>query len=132
MPTKQHAIVMWIIWFAQLQAAFGFQWFLAGGFSEGENLEAPMAAWVWLACLAPIVLATGIRWLAIPKVQEPAKQLVTMIVGLALCEVSVLCSIFLAAHDYPQFQIALLMVAVVAIIQFAPSYATPGYSMDKP
>ena len=131
MLTKQHAIVMWVIWFAQLQAAFVFQFFLAGGFSKDGNLETPMASWVWLLCLAPIVLATGIRWLSISKTTEPTKQLITMIIGLALCEMSVFCSIFLAAHDYPQNQIGILMVAVVAIIQFAPSYATPGYAMKS-
>ena len=131
MLTKQHAIVMWVIWFAQLQAAFVFQWFLASGFSEGKNLEAPMAAWIWLICLAPLVLATGIRWRSLPKLAEPTKQLIAMIAGLALCETSVLSSLFLAARDYPQYQIGILMVAVFAMIQFAPSYATPGYALKS-
>lgn len=121
---------MWIIWFAQLQAAFIFQFFLAGGFSKGENAVEPMAAWLWLACLLPLVVATGIRWLVIPKIKQAAQQLVTMIVGLALAEASVLVGIFLVAPDYPQNQIGFLMVAVVGIIQFAPSYATPGYKTD--
>jgi hypothetical protein len=127
MLTKQHAIVMWIIWFTQLQAAFVFQVFLGGGFSKGENADAPMALWLWALCFVPLVIATGIRWLALPKAKLPAQQLVLMIVGLALAEASVLISIFLVAPDYPQYQIAVLMVAVVGIIQFAPSYATPGY-----
>ncbi|MDQ8196308.1 hypothetical protein QEH59_17870 [Coraliomargarita sp. SDUM461004] len=131
MLTKQHAIVMWIIWFAQLQAAFMFQFFLADGFSKESNLATPMAGWIWLLCIAPLVLATGIRWLGIPKMAEPNKQLVIMIIGLALCETSVLSSIFLVARDYPQYQIGILMVAVVSIIQFAPSYATPGYKLEE-
>lgn len=40
-------------------------------------------------------------------------------------------SIFLVAPDYPQYQIAILMVAVVCLIQFAPSYATLGYNPSK-
>jgi len=126
-PTKQHALVMWILWFVQLQAAFVFQVFLANGFSKGENAVESMALWLWLACLLPLVLATVIRWLTIPKVALPSQQLVAMIVGLALSEASVLMGIFLVAPDYPQNQIGLLMVAVVSLIQFAPSYATPGY-----
>ena len=121
---------MWIIWFAQLQAAFVFQWFLAGGFSKGENAAEPMALWLWLVCLIPLVVAAGVRWLVIPKIVQPVQQLVAMIVGLALSEASVLMGIFLVAPDYPQNQIGLLMVAVVSLIQFAPSYATPGYKVD--
>ncbi|WPJ94024.1 hypothetical protein SH580_11325 [Coraliomargarita algicola] len=122
---------MWILWFAQLQAAFIFQFFLADGFSKEANAEEPMAIWLWLLCLLPLVVATGIRWLSIPKLTEPTKQLVAMIIGLALCEGSVLGSIFLVAPSYPQFQIGILMVAVVSIIQFAPSYATPGYQLEQ-
>ncbi len=129
MPTKQHAIVMWIIWFAQLQAAFIFQWFLGGGFSKGENAELPMAIWLWVLCFLPILLATGIRWLLIPKMKLAPQQLVAMLVGLALSEGPLLLSIFLVGPDYPQNQIAVLVVAVFSIIQFAPSYATPGYQV---
>ncbi|NBB78827.1 MAG: hypothetical protein GVY36_05190 [Verrucomicrobia bacterium] len=124
---KQHALIMWIVWFIQLQAAFIFQLFLGGGFSQGENAETPMALWLWVICLVPLVLATGIRWLLIPKIKQFAQQLVAMIIGLTLAEASVFLSIFLVGPDYPQYQIAILMVAVVALIQFAPSYATPGY-----
>ena len=130
-PTKQHALVMWIIWFAQLQAAFVFQWFLGGGFAQGENAEAPMAIWLWLVCLLPILCATGIRWMYIPKIKQAPQQLVAMIVGLALSEGPLLLSIFLVAPDYPQFQIAILLLAVVSVIQFAPSYATPGYKISE-
>jgi hypothetical protein len=41
-------------------------------------------------------------------------------------------SIFLVGADYPQYQIAILMAAVFSIIQFAPSYATPGYKVVEP
>lgn len=132
MPSKQHAIVMWIIWFAQLQAAFIFQFLLGHGFSQGENSDAPMAWWLWVVCLLPLVIATGIRWMVIPKVKLAPQQLVAMIIGLALSEASVLTSIFLVGADYPQYQIAILMVVVFSIIQFAPSYATPGYKVVEP
>lgn len=129
--TKQHALVMWVLWFAQLQAAFIFQMFLGDGFSKAANAAEPMALWLWLICCVPLVLATAIRWLIIPKIQLPQQQLMAMIIGLALAEGTVLLSIFLVAPDYPQNQIGILMVAVVALIQFAPSYATPGYKVEK-
>lgn len=130
-PTKQHALVMWIIWFAQLQAAFIFQFFLVGGIVKGENASEPMAIGLWLACLLPIVISTGLRWLLIPKVTTAVQQLLLLIVGVGFSEASLFCSIFFVAPDYPQYQIAILMVAVVSIIQFAPSYATPGYKLEN-
>ena len=33
--------------------------------------------------------------------------------------------------DYPQNQIAVLILAAVAIIQFAPGYATPEYEIGE-
>lgn len=128
--SKQQALILWIIWFTQLQATFVFQIFLGGGFSGEANADAPMALWLWLVCLIPLMLATAIRWLFIPKLTEPAPQLVAMIIGLAFSEAPVLLSIFLVGPDYPQYQIAILMVAVVSLIQFAPSYATPGYKQS--
>jgi len=121
---------MWILWFSYLQSAFIIQWFLGKGIPGGENAAEPMAAWLWLLCLAPIIVATGIRWMAIPKLAKPQVQLATMIIGLSLSEIPVFLSLFLIGSDYPQNQIVVLMVAVVSLIQFAPSYATPGYNIE--
>lgn len=128
---KQQAIVSWIIWFGMLQSAFIIHFVLGGGFPSGENVAEPMASWLWVLCFAPIVAATVIRWIVIPKIREPKKLLVTMIIGLALSENPILFSLILIGSDYPQNQIAVLIVAVLSLIQFAPSYLTPGYDYDK-
>jgi|GEM_PF-6091970 len=65
------------------------------------------------------------------KAQRATEALVTMIVGLALSEQPIFVSLFLIGADYPQYQIAVLMASVVSLIQFAPSYATPGYKLDS-
>jgi len=116
---------MWIVWFTHLQAAFAFQLFLGNGFSPGENAGAPMAPWLWLVCLVPLVVASGIRWFYLPQLKLPGAQLVAMIVGLSFTEASVLLGIFLVAPDFPQHEIGLFVAAVASLIQFAPSYATP-------
>lgn len=59
------------------------------------------------------------------------KQLVVMIIGLALAEAPVYFQLFFIGNGYPQNQIAILMVAVVCLIQSAPSDATPGYDLRK-
>lgn len=122
-----HAILMWIVWFAFLQSVFVVQIAIAKGLPEGQNIEAPMAAWLWLICFVPLLVATIIRWLVLPKMVARHKQLVAMLIGLVCAEAPVYFQLFLMGTDYPQNQIAVLMVAVVCLIQFAPSYATPGY-----
>ena len=128
--SKQKAYVFWILWFAFLQSAFVVHFVIGGGFPEGENVAEPMAVWLWAACVVPIIIAAAVRWLVIPKVKDPQQMLVAMIIGLALSEMPILFSLFLIGSDYPQFQIVVLMLAVVSLIQFAPSYATPGYKVD--
>jgi hypothetical protein len=127
---KQQAIVMWVIWFAMLQFAFVVHFIVGGGFPSGENAVEPMAAWLWIACFVPLVAATLLRWLVMPKIKEQARLLVAMVIGLALSEQPILISLFLIGADYPQIQIGVLCVSVVSLIQFAPSYGTPGYNID--
>lgn len=125
--SKQQAVVMWVIWFGMLQGAFLMHFVLAGGFPEGANAEEPMAVWLWVASFLPLVLATVLRWLVIPRLREQARMLVALLVGLSLAELPIFVSLFLIGGDYPQNQIAVLIPAVLCLIQLAPSYATPGY-----
>lgn len=128
--TKQQALVPWIIWFALLQSSFAYHFFLGDGFPSGPNAPEPMAVTNWIICFAPLVAATLIRWFVITRLKEPKHMLVAMIIGLGLSEAAILMEIFLM-NDYPQYQIAVLIVALVSIIQFAPSYSTPGYNISK-
>ncbi len=122
---KQQAFVMWIIWFVFLQAAFAYHFIVGDGFPSGENAAEPMAGWLWVLCVVPIVLATMVRWLVIPKLKDQKQMLIALIVGLALTEAPIFFEIFLIGSDYPQNQIAVLMIAVFSLIQFAPIYGTP-------
>ncbi len=122
---KQQAFVMWFIWFVFLKAAFTYHFILGDGFPSGENAAEPMAGWLWVLCVVPIVLATMVRWLVIPKLKDQKQMLIALIVGLALTEAPIFFEIFLIGSDYPQNQIAVLMIAVFSLIQFAPIYGTP-------
>ena len=128
---KQQAFVMWIIWFAFLQAAFAYHFVLGDGFPSGENAAEPMASWLWVLCVVPIVLATGVRWLVIPKLKQQAQMLIVLIVGLALSEAPLFFELFLIGSDYPQNQIVVLMISVFSLIQFAPIYGTPGVDFES-
>ena len=117
---------MWIIWFAFLQSAFVYHFLLGDGFPEGDNVAEPMASWLWALCIVPIGLATLVRWVIMPKLTQQPQVLVAMVIGLGLTEASIFFELFLIGADYPQNQIAVLMLAVFGLIQFAPIYATPG------
>jgi hypothetical protein len=128
---KQQALVMWIIWFGFLQMAFAYHFVLEDGFPSGDNAAEPMASWLWVLCLVPIILATIVRWWVIPKLKDQKQMLSALIVGLALTEASILFELFQIGSDYPQNQIVVLMVAVFSLIQFAPIYATPGVDVES-
>jgi hypothetical protein len=128
---KKQALVMWIIWFAFLQSAFIYHFFVGDGFPEGDNVAEPMALWLWALCIVPVVLATVVRWVLVPKLTQQSHMLVAMVVGLGLTEVSIGLELFLIGADYPQSQIVVLMLAVLSLIQFAPIYATPGVRAER-
>ncbi len=128
---KQQALVMWIIWFLFLQIAFAYHFVLGDGFPKGDNAAAPMASWLWVLCLLPIILATIVRWWVIPRLQDQKQMLIALIVGLGLTDAPILFELFLIGSDYPQNQIVVLMVAVFSLIQFAPIYATPGVDIES-
>jgi hypothetical protein len=128
---KQQAFVMWIIWFVFLQSAFAYHFVLGDGFPTGDNAAEPMVGWLWGLCIVPIVLATGVRWLVIPKLKHQGQMLIALIVGLALTEAPIFFELFLIGSDYPQNQIAVLMLAVFSLIQFAPIYGTPGVDPEQ-
>jgi len=128
---KKQALVMWIIWFAFLQSAFIYHFFVGDGFPEGDNVAEPMTLWLWALCIVPVVLATVVRWVLVPKLTQQSHMLVAMVVGLGLTEVSIGLELFLIGADYPQSQIVVLMLAVLSLIQFAPIYATPGVRAES-
>ena len=63
-----------------------------------------------------------IRWLVIPKLNDNLKLLRAMIVGLALCEGSGFMQIFLLGKEYPDTQKLIFVLAVLGVVQFAPTY----------
>jgi hypothetical protein len=128
---KQQALVMWIIWFVFLQMAFAYHFVLEDGFPSGDNAAEPMASWLWVLCLVPVILATLLRWWVIPKLKDQKQMLSALIVGLVLTEAPILFELFLIGSDYPQNQIVVLMIAVFSLIQFAPIYATPGVDLES-
>lgn len=114
-------IIAWVIWGAILIGLFVLQFFIGGGIPTGDQMENPPTV-MSLICIAGVAIGTLIRWLVIPKLNDNLKLLRAMIVGLALCEGSGIQQIFLLGKEYPDTQKLIFVLAVLGVVQFAPTY----------
>ena len=114
-------ITAWVIWGAILMGLFVLQFFIGGGIPTGEQMENPPTV-MSLICIACVAIGTLIRWLVIPKLNDKPKLLRAMVVGLALSQGSGLMQIFLLGKEYPDTQKLIFVLAVLGVVQFAPTY----------
>ena len=114
-------LIAWVIWGAILMGLFVLQFFIGGGIPTGDQMENPPTV-MSLICIAGVAIGTLIRWLVIPKLNDNLKLLPAMIVGLALCESSGLLQMFLLGKEYGDTQKLIFVLAVLGVVQFAPTY----------
>ena len=114
-------LIAWGLWGAILMGLFVLQFFIGGGIPTGDQMENPPTV-MSLICIACVAIGTLIRWLVIPKLNDNLKLLRAMIVGLALCEGSGLPQISLLRKEYPDTQKLIFVLAVLGVVQFAPTY----------
>ena len=114
-------LIAWVICGAILMGLFILQFFIGGGIPTGDQMENPPTV-MSLICIAGVAIGTLIRWLVIPKLNDNLKLLPAMIVGLALCESSGLLQMFLLGKEYPDTQKLIFVLAVLGVVQFAPTY----------
>ena len=114
-------IIAWVIWGAILIGLFVLQFFIGGGIPTGDEMENPPTV-MSLICIAGVAIGTLIRWLVIPKLNDKPKLLRAMLVGLALSQGSGVLQIFLLGKEYPDSQKLIFVLAVLGVVQFAPTY----------
>ena len=114
-------LIAWVIWGAILMGLFFLQFFIGGGIPTGDEMENPPTV-MSLICIAGVAIGTLIRWLVIPKLNDKPKLLRAMVVGLALSQGSGLLQIFLLGKEYPDSQKLIFVLAVLGVVQFAPTY----------
>ena len=114
-------LIAWVIQGAILMGLFVLQFFIGGGIPTGDQMENPPTV-MSLICIACVAIGTLIRWLVIPKLNEKPKLLRAMVVGLALSQGSGLMQIFLLGKEYPDTQKLIFVLAVLGVVQFAPTY----------
>ena len=114
-------IIAWVIWGAILIGLFVLQFSIGGGIPTGDQMENPPTV-MSLICIAGVAIGTLIRWLVIPKLNDKPKLLRAMVVGLALSQGSGVLQIFLLGKEYPDSQKLIFVLAVLGVVQFAPTY----------
>jgi hypothetical protein len=117
------ALVFWVIWAALIAGVVVIQLTIGGGIPRGDNRPTTESNPFVIVCVVQILAATAVRWLVLPRCAVVAQRLVAMIVGLALSEGAAFFGMFLVARDQPETRLALLILALLGMAQFAPFYA---------
>jgi hypothetical protein len=118
-----NATVFWILWAALINGMFIIIFALNGGFPKGQNVGEPATLIVGI-CTVAVVIAMGIRFLVIPKIQSITQLLPAMLIGLALCEGVGIISIVAVPKTLPQTQLALITAAISTMLVYAPVYVS--------
>lgn len=115
-------LVFWIIWAAILSGVFVMQFTIGHGIPSGNNDRGVPVSPMAFVAIGQVVIATVIRWLWIPRLTQPRQQLVAMIIGVALAEAANTFGLFLIAPNQPETKLLIFVLAIVGIVQFAPTY----------
>lgn len=105
-------ILWWIIWAAILSTVVG----LAAFMPVRPPLTGPNP--IRYLPIAPLVLASVVRWLVLPRFTQPTRAFPIFIVGIALAEASAVFGIFLV----PELRGTYVILALLGIAQFAPVF----------
>ena len=123
---RQQQLIMWVLWFAFLNAIIMFRIFLVKPLPVGR-LPSP-DSFLWVFSLFPALLSGVIRWTILPRQQHVQQGLVCMILGLAFAEATSLIGIFLT----PSHLNLLSCASFLAAFQFAPVWASRFFPADEP
>lgn len=120
---KHPALVLWIVWFAIVDAIVIYQFTIGKGWPTGVDRHGTFETPFAYIAIGFFAIATAIRWLAIPRAVTFRRQFVLLIVGLILSETVEFFGLFLYQSDMPQTKILLFVLALLGSLQFAPIYA---------
>jgi hypothetical protein len=115
--TKRPVLVWWLLW-AAFQAGIFLIYHEFGnliGQPEAPDREPP----IWMAALAPVLVAAILRWLVLPWVRNAWIALALFIAGIFSAEVTCFLGLFI----FPAHQQGLFMLSALGIFQFIPFFA---------
>lgn len=110
-------LVFWIIWGAIMGAMPFYKFFLGGG-GRVDSFDRPVDFFVGVMFVVPLAIATGIRWILIPRSRDWRAILVPFVIGIALAESLVFYGKFL----FPEFESVFFYAGVAGVGQFMPFF----------
>ncbi len=115
-------IQFWVVWIAITVGLVPIIQFVGGGFPDGTS-ETKLALPLLLATIAGAFISTIIRWTVLPKYNTAIPLFITMIIGLALAELTGFLALFLVGPQFPTEQKFALIFSLLAILQYIPLYS---------
>ena len=70
--------------------------------------------------LGQVLASMAVRWVVLPRLEDGRQLLAGMVVGMALAEGAQFSQIFLIGPGHPEIQRAVLVLAMLAGVQFFP------------
>jgi len=114
---KTRLLVWWIVWAALLGDLLVLYLVLVR--NKPLPPPSPDNPLQGLVGVVPLFVSIIIRWLALPRVQNPHRAFIVFIVGLALAEACGILGIFLGGP----YRDSLFVLGVLGIAQYVPFYA---------
>jgi hypothetical protein len=119
-------MIMWVMWAALTSGFLVIQFILGGGLPQGKNPPTAGVHPIAIMGVVLVIIATGIRWFVLPRFAALNQKLVMMIVGMALSEGAGINGIFLIPASQPETKLAIFVLSLLGMVQFAPIYARSG------
>ncbi|MFZ1056301.1 MAG: hypothetical protein WAN79_11580 [Opitutaceae bacterium] len=114
-PSMAKQVVWWLTW-AVLTAHLVMLPLLLGIHLSSSG--ASEFGWRVAFVVLPLAIATGVRWLMLPRMGSTIPAFVLFLVGLILADMSGLMMLFLE----PPYRVALYCLCVVGMLQFIPLF----------
>lgn len=118
---KAKLAIWWIVWGSVLAGLLVVYFAL----TRNKPLPPPASAELLtnLMGFVPVFLSVIIRWLVIPRYNNPARAFVMFIMGVALAEACGLLGIFIGGG----YRDSLFLLGVLGIVQYVPIFAKRLY-----
>ncbi len=113
-------LFFWVIWFSILSGLFVLQFLLGGGPEAAGNPSLLVAFQVGALVLAAVSLF--VRFRVIPRIENMAKKLPVMIIGLAIAEAIGIIGIVIIPVEQATVRLFLLSLSIICIVLSAPVY----------
>jgi hypothetical protein len=112
-----------VLWASLITGVIVIQMQLGGGIPTGKNVPGAGLHPILIVGLMEIAAACVVRWWFLPRTSHYQRQLVLMVIGMALGEGAAIMGVILVPRDLPETRLWILLLSLLAMLQFAPTYA---------